>query len=53
MQAQVSRVPDVIAFLARRRVALGLVVAVAAVALARPTWESWWVGLAVAAPARR
>jgi protein-S-isoprenylcysteine O-methyltransferase Ste14 len=37
------------AFLARRRVALGLVVAVAAVALARPTWESWWLGLAVAA----
>ena len=41
--------PDVIAFLARRRVALGFVVAVAAVALARPTWESWWLGLAVAA----
>jgi protein-S-isoprenylcysteine O-methyltransferase Ste14 len=37
------------AFLARRRVALGLVVAVAAVALSRPTWTSWWLGLAVAA----
>jgi protein-S-isoprenylcysteine O-methyltransferase Ste14 len=40
--------PDLIAFLARRRVALGFVVAAAAMALARPTWESWWVGLAVA-----
>jgi protein-S-isoprenylcysteine O-methyltransferase Ste14 len=36
------------AILARRRVALGFIVAAAALALARPTWESWRVGLAVA-----
>lgn len=35
-------------FLARRRVALGFVAAVAAVALARPTWASWRAGLLVA-----
>src|SRR4029450_9628308 len=37
------------AVLARRRVPLGFVVAVAAVVLARPTWDSWRVGLLVAA----
>ncbi len=36
------------AFLARRRVTLGFVTAVAALALARPTWTSWGFGLAVA-----
>jgi protein-S-isoprenylcysteine O-methyltransferase Ste14 len=36
------------AFLARRRVFLGFVTAAATVVLARPTWRSWWVGLAVA-----
>lgn len=36
------------AFLARRRVALGFVTAVAAAVLARPTWASWWAGLAIA-----
>lgn len=35
-------------FLARRRVALGFVVAVAAAVLARPTWALWWMGLPVA-----
>ena len=35
--------------LARRRVALGFVVAVAAVLLATPTWGSWRAGLIVAA----
>jgi hypothetical protein len=36
------------ALLARRRVALGFVVALSAVLLARPTWTSWVVGLLVA-----
>jgi len=40
---------DLTSFLARRRVALGFVVAVAAAAVARPTWGTWWMGLAVAA----
>ncbi len=40
---------DVTSFLARRRVALGFVTAVAAVVLAQPTWQSWLAGLAVAA----
>jgi protein-S-isoprenylcysteine O-methyltransferase Ste14 len=35
-------------FLARRRVALGFVVALAAAFFARPTWESWRIGLIVA-----
>jgi protein-S-isoprenylcysteine O-methyltransferase Ste14 len=39
---------DLMAFLARRRVALGGATAVAAVLLARPTWASWAAGLAVA-----
>ena len=39
---------DLVAFLARRRVALGGLVAIAAVFLARPTWDSWYIGLAVA-----
>lgn len=36
------------AFLARWRVALGFVAAVAALLLARPTWASWQVGAAIA-----
>ena len=39
---------DVVAFLARRRVALGGLTAIAALVLARPTWSSWYAGLAVA-----
>ena len=39
---------DIGAFLARRRVALGAVMAIAAIVLARPTWSSWYAGLAVA-----
>jgi protein-S-isoprenylcysteine O-methyltransferase Ste14 len=37
------------AILARRRVPLGFIVALAAVLLAQPTWESWRLGLLVAA----
>jgi len=37
-----------LSYLARRRVPLGFLAAVAAVALARPTWPSWGWGLAVA-----
>ena len=36
-------------WLARRRTALGFVVAIVAVAVARPTWESWRLGLGIAA----
>ena len=36
------------AFLVRRRVTLGFVVAVAALLLARPTWTTWNVGLLIA-----
>jgi len=39
---------DAVEFLARRRVALGGVTAIAALVLARPTWSSWSAGLAVA-----
>ena len=39
---------DVVAFLARRRVALGGLTAIVALVLARPTWNSWYAGLAVA-----
>lgn len=39
---------DVVQFLARRRVALGGAIAIAALVLARPTWNSWYAGLAVA-----
>ncbi len=39
---------DPVARLARWRVPLGFVTAVAALVLARPTQTSWWVGLAVA-----
>jgi hypothetical protein len=42
-------VADIVAFLARRRVALGGLTALAAIVLARPTWNSWYAGLAVAA----
>lgn len=38
-----------VGILARRRVALGFITAVAAALLARPTWQSWSWGLAVAA----
>jgi protein-S-isoprenylcysteine O-methyltransferase Ste14 len=41
-------VADLVAFLARRRVALGGVTAIAAVVLSHPTWTSWAAGLAVA-----
>jgi protein-S-isoprenylcysteine O-methyltransferase Ste14 len=37
------------AFLVRRRVTLGFIAALAALALARPTWTTWAAGLAVAA----
>ena len=36
------------AFLVRRRVTLGFVVAIAALMMARPTWTTWSVGLAIA-----
>ena len=39
---------DAVAFLARRRVALGGLTAIAALVLARPTWNSWYAGLVVA-----
>jgi len=39
---------DVVGFLARRRVALGAVMALAALVLARPTWNSWSAGLVAA-----
>ena len=38
-----------IELLARRRVALGSVVAIVTLLLASPTWESWRIGLAIAA----
>ena len=34
--------------LARRRVSLGFVTAVATLMFARPTWETWWTGLFIA-----
>jgi protein-S-isoprenylcysteine O-methyltransferase Ste14 len=37
-----------LSFLARRRVTLGFVTAIAAAVLAQPTWASWRVGLLVA-----
>src|SRR5690242_11354128 len=40
---------DLVGFLARRRVALGAVMAIVALVLAHPTWDSWYAGLAVAA----
>jgi protein-S-isoprenylcysteine O-methyltransferase Ste14 len=40
---------SVLETLARRRVALGFVVAVATLVLARPTWRMWRIGLVVAA----
>jgi protein-S-isoprenylcysteine O-methyltransferase Ste14 len=39
---------DVLTMLARRRVALGAVVAIAAVVLSVPSWASWRFGLAIA-----
>ena len=36
-------------FLARRRVALGFMAAIVALALAHPTWTTWRIGFAVAA----
>lgn len=45
----VDRDPSrLVRFLARRRVALGLVTVLVALVLARPTWESWRAGLFVA-----
>jgi protein-S-isoprenylcysteine O-methyltransferase Ste14 len=41
-------VADLVGFLARRRVALGGLTAIAALLLARPSWTSWGIGLAVA-----
>ena len=38
-----------IQLLARRRVALGSIVAIVTVVLAAPTWESWRIGLMIAA----
>src|SRR5262245_60399858 len=38
----------VIQALARKRVALGFIVAVATLVLARPTWVTWRIGLVVA-----
>lgn len=38
----------IVTFLARKRVPLGFVTAVATAVLARPTWESWRLGLLVA-----
>src|SRR5258705_5435226 len=38
----------VIQLLARRRVALGFLVSIATLVLARPTWVTWEIGLAVA-----
>src|ERR1043165_9441925 len=43
-----KRMADVAEFLARRRVALGGFTAIAGLFLARPTWNSWYAGLAVA-----
>ena len=43
-----SEVGPLTRFLARRRVALGLLVTLAAAALADPTWGSWGVGLLIA-----
>jgi protein-S-isoprenylcysteine O-methyltransferase Ste14 len=39
---------EVLALLARKRVSLGFVTAVAAAVLAQPTWESWRAGLGIA-----
>jgi protein-S-isoprenylcysteine O-methyltransferase Ste14 len=39
---------DATAFLARRRVTLGFMLAAAAVLLAQPTWRSWTAGVVVA-----
>ena len=36
------------AFLVRRRVTIGFIVAAAALVMARPTWTTWAIGLAVA-----
>jgi protein-S-isoprenylcysteine O-methyltransferase Ste14 len=40
---------SVAGFLARRRVALGFVVALVTIVLARPTWTTWQIGLSIAA----
>jgi Phospholipid methyltransferase len=44
-----SAVERVLPFLARKRVPLGFLTATATALLARPTWESWRLGLIVAA----
>ena len=41
-------IDGLITFLARKRVALGLVTAIAALVLAQPTWATWRYGLLVA-----
>ena len=46
--ASPKRMSDVITFLARRRVSLGFVVAAVTVVFAKPTWDSWTLGLIVA-----
>ena len=38
----------ILATLARRRVSLGFLAAIAALVLARPTWETWRAGLVIA-----
>lgn len=43
-----TRRPDIVGWLVRRRVALGFAAAVVALLLARPTWQTWRAGLAVA-----
>jgi protein-S-isoprenylcysteine O-methyltransferase Ste14 len=43
-----SRATALIAYLARKRVPLGFVAAIATAGLARPTWSSWRTGLLVA-----
>lgn len=45
---QTSMSERAVAFLARKRVPLGFVAAIAALVLARPTWSSWRLGLLVA-----
>ena len=40
---------SMVAFLARKRVALGFVVAIVAGVLSHPTWTTWKIGLAIAA----
>ena len=43
-----ARTNTIVALLARRRVALGFIVAIAAIVLADPSWPSWRAGLLIA-----